>query len=55
MAIAYSDAVVFHGCEPDEELVRYCEELGKPWKQFDGEGDHVEEYDALYKSLMSES
>lgn len=55
MAIAYSDAVVFHGCEPDEELVRYCDELGKPWKQFDSEGDHVEEYDALYKSLMSES
>lgn len=52
MAIAYSDAVVFQTETPDEELVKYCEELGKPWKHFTGEGDHAEEYDELYKSLM---
>jgi len=53
IAIAYSDAVVFQTGTPDAELVRYCEELGKPWKHFTGEGDHADEYDELYKSLMS--
>ena len=52
MAIAHSDAVVFQTEEPDPALVAYCESLGKPWHHYTGEGDHVEEYDALYKSLM---
>lgn len=55
LAIAYSDAVVFRTETPDPELVRYCDELGKPWAHFTGEGDHAEEYDALYKSLMPKS
>jgi len=54
LAIAYADAVVFQ-VEPDPELVAYCEAQGKEWKRLDGEGDHADEYDALYKSLMSES
>lgn len=52
MAIRYADAVVFQTETPDEELLAYCESLGKTWKHFTGEGDHVEEYDVLYKSLM---
>lgn len=55
MAIAYSDAVVFQDCEPDAELTAICEEAGKPWKHFTGEGDHADEYDELYKSLMPKS
>lgn len=55
LAIAYSDAVVFQTETPDPELVKYCEELGKTWKHFSGEGDHADEYDALYKSLMADS
>lgn len=53
MAIRHADAVVFQTETPDPELLEYCETLGKPWKHFTGEGDFVEEYDALYKSLMS--
>lgn len=52
MAIRYADAVVFQTETPDPELLEYCESLGKPWKHFTGEGDHADEYDALYKSLM---
>ena len=52
MAIAYSDAVTFHGVEPDPELLAYAEELGKPVKVYDGESDHADEYDELYKSLL---
>lgn len=55
IAIAYADAVVFQNCEPDAALTAYCEEAGKSWSHFSGEGDHADEYDALYKSLMSES
>ena len=54
MAIAYSDAVVFQTEEPDPELTAWCESNGKSWKHFTGEGDHADEYDALFKSLMSE-
>lgn len=53
MAIANSDAVVFQTETPDEELVAYCEAHGKPWHHFTGEGDHADEYDALYKTLMA--
>lgn len=53
LAIDYADAVVFETAEPDPALVEYCEKGGKPWKHFAGEGDHADEYDALYKSLMS--
>lgn len=53
MAIAYADAVVFQTEQPDAALTEYCDSLGKPWKHFTGEGDHADEYDALYKSLMS--
>lgn len=53
MAIAFSDAVVFQTPEPDPELTAYCDEIGKPWHHFEGEGDHADEYDALYKSLMA--
>lgn len=53
MAIRYADAVVFQTETPDPQLVEYCEAAGKIWKHFTGEGDHAEEYDALYKSLMS--
>lgn len=52
MAIAYADAVVFQTEAPDAELVEYCEAAGRPWKHFTGEGDHADEYDELYKSLM---
>ena len=52
MAVRYADAVVFQTETPDPELLEYCESLGKPWKHFTGEGDHADEYDALYKSLM---
>lgn len=54
MAIAHADAVVFQTEEPDPDLVAYCEAQGKPWKHFTGEGDHADEYDALYKTLMGE-
>lgn len=53
MAIKFADAVVFQTPEPDAELVEYCEAQGKKWKHFTGEGDHADEYDALYKSLMA--
>lgn len=53
IAVSYADAVVFHG-EPDAELVAYCDSIGVQWKQFEGEGDFADEYDALYKSLISE-
>lgn len=53
IAILYADAVVFQGPEPDEELTSFCEANGKKWLKFDGEGDHAEDYDALYKSLMA--
>ena len=53
MAISHADAVVFQTETPDPALTAYCDELGKPWKHFTGEGDHVDQYDALYKSLMS--
>ncbi|MDE6007097.1 MAG: glycogen/starch synthase [Muribaculaceae bacterium] len=53
MAIAFSDAVVFQTAAPDPELTAYCDEIGKPWRHFQGEGDHAEDYDALYKSLMA--
>lgn len=52
MAIAYSDALVFQGVEADPELVEYAESLNIPWRQFDAEGDHADDYDELYKSLM---
>ena len=52
MAIRYADAVVFQSETPDPELLEYCESIGKPWKHFAGEGDHADDYDALYKSLM---
>lgn len=55
LAIKWADAVVFQTEQPDEGLVAYCESLGKPWKHFAGEGDHVDNYDALYKSLMTEN
>lgn len=51
LAIEYSDAVVFHDVAPDPELTEYAESLGKVWKAFEGEGDHAEDYDALYASL----
>ncbi|MCM1368790.1 MAG: glycogen/starch synthase [Candidatus Amulumruptor caecigallinarius] len=54
IAIGSADAVVFHAVEPDPELVAYCEANGKAWCHFAGEGDHAEDYDALYKSLMPE-
>lgn len=53
MAIAHADAVVFQTATPDPELVACCEAAGKPWHHFTGEGDHADEYDALYKSLMA--
>lgn len=53
LAIKYSDAVVFQTETPDSELVAYCEAIGKPWKHFTGEGDFAEEYDDLYKTLMT--
>lgn len=53
LAVKWADAVVFQTEEPDADLVAYCESLGKPWKHFAGDGDHVDEYDALYKSLMT--
>ncbi|MDE7179877.1 MAG: glycogen/starch synthase [Muribaculaceae bacterium] len=53
MAIANADAVVFQTPEADPALVEYCESLGKPWRHFDSEGDHADEYDELYKSLMA--
>lgn len=52
MAIAHSDAIVFGTETPDPELVEYCESIGKPWHHFTGDGDHADEYDTLYKSLM---
>lgn len=55
LAIAYADAVVFETETPDSALVEFCEKSGKTWKHFTGEGDHADEYDALYKSLMSEN
>lgn len=53
MAIRHADAVVFQTETPDEELKAYCESVGKPYHHFLGEGDHADEYDSLYKSLMS--
>ena len=57
MAIRHADAVVFQTETPAEELVAFCEELGKPWRHFiSAEGtleDHADDYDALYKSLMT--
>lgn len=52
MAITYADAVVFHD-EPDPELTEYCEGIGREWHHFESEGDHGDDYDALYKSLMN--
>lgn len=52
MAIRHSDALVFQGVEPDEELKAYAEGLGIPVLSFDAEGDHADDYDSLYKSLM---
>lgn len=54
MAITYADAVVFQTETPDPELVKYAEERNISWHHFTGEGDHADEYDALYKSLMTE-
>lgn len=55
IAISYADAVVFQGSEPDAELTQWCDSLGKRWEKFDGDGDHADEYDRLYKSLMEKS
>lgn len=55
MAIADADAVVFQGPDPDPELIKYCEELGREYRLFEGEGDHGEQYDELYKSLMEKA
>lgn len=52
IAIMYSDAVVLQGENPDSELAAMCEELNAPCLRFDGEGDHADRYDELYKSLM---
>lgn len=52
IAIEFADAVVFRTDEPDPELVACCESSGKEWRHFTGEGDHADEYDALFKSLM---
>ena len=53
MAIDHADAVVFEMETPDAALVEYCEAQGKEWKHFTGDGDHADDYDALYKKLMS--
>lgn len=53
MAILYSDAVVFQTPELDSSLTAYCDSIGKPWKHFTGEGDFADNYDELYKSLMT--
>lgn len=53
MAIRHSAALVFHGVEPDEELKAYAESLGIPVLQFDADSDHADDYDALYKRLMT--
>ena len=52
MAIAYADAVVFQGPDPDPELVKLCQDTGREFRLFEGEGDHADKYDELYKSLM---
>lgn len=53
MAIRHADAVVFQTETPDAELEAYAGSLGKKTCHFSGEGDHADEYDALYKSLMN--
>lgn len=55
MAISYADAVVFQNVEPDAELIEWCDKNGKQWHKIEGEGDHVDFYDDLYKSLMPEA
>lgn len=53
MAAAYADAVVFQGENPDPKLMEYCQSIGREVRHFQGEGDHADEYDELYKSLMN--
>lgn len=55
MAIAHADVVVFQNCEPDPDLTAFCEAEGKTWHHYEGEGDFVDKYDEIYKSLMSEA
>lgn len=55
MAIAYADAVVFQGPAPDPDLLNYCREIGREFHHFEGEGDHADRYDELYKSLMQKA
>lgn len=52
MAIADADAVVFQGPNPDPELVEYCRSIGREFRFVEGEDDHADLYDELYKSLM---
>lgn len=54
MAIRHSDAVVFHGVEPSEELTAYCEAHNIPWRKVDIDDDHAADYDTLYTSLRGE-
>lgn len=53
LAISYADAVVFQTETADPDLTAFAEEKGIAWKHLAGEGDHADEYDALYKSLMT--
>lgn len=53
IAIIYADAVAFQGAEVDAELAEFCNQRNIPFVHLDGEGDHADRYDELYKSLMS--
>lgn len=52
MAIAWSDGVIFHGVEPDPELIDACTAAGIPSITLDTETHHGDEIDAFYKQLM---
>lgn len=53
IAIIYADAVAFQGAEVDAELAEFCNQRNIPFVHLDGDGDHADRYDELYKSLMS--
>lgn len=51
IAMKYSDAIAFHTSEPDAELLEYARSLNVPVTIIDKEGDVIEQYHNIYKSL----
>lgn len=51
MAIAYSDAVVFHQEEPDPVLLEIVKESGKPFMTAEDVAKGPEAFDAFYKTI----